>query len=194
MQNQTLSSETKNDSKSRRSVKNIIALIVIGLCFSSIIGLYLFTTTPRYIVLSIPPPEDSYNLVGWGSTTESVVSTSGSTDFIWRQDATLAYESPDNIPSWNTLAKYFEEQFFQIGWKQSDTSTPCNIYLPEAAFLEYGENGFVTYLRISDTDEIPMGDAICLAIWNDEGYPNVFRIVLLTIKRSFRTNFYKIFD
>ena len=96
--------------------------------------------------------------------------------------------------AWNALVKYFEERLLQIGWKESDTSVPCNIYLPEAALLNYGENGFVAYHRVNDTEHIPRGDAICLAIWNDEGYPNVFRVVLLTVKRSLVTNFYGIFD
>jgi hypothetical protein len=193
MQNQLLPATAKNASKPRRLRKNAIALI-ITLCVSIIIGLYLFQTVPRYIVLSIPPPEDSYDLVGWSSTTKSVMVTPPSRDFVWRQDATLAYENSENIPSWNTLVRHFEEPLFQLGWKQSDTSLPCNIYLPEAAFLNYGEKGFISYRRTSDTDEIPMGDAICLAIWNDKGDPNVFRIVLLTVRRSFLTSLYKIFD
>jgi hypothetical protein len=194
MQNEILPSKEKKDTKPRRSAKNIMALIILGLCVFGIIGLSLLETVPRYIVLSIPPPEDSYDLVGWSSTTKSVVTTSGSRDFSWRLDTTLVYEDSDNIPSWNALAKYFEEHFYQIGWKKSDTSVPCNIYLPEAALLNYGENGFVSYRRVNDIDDIPRGDAICLAIWNDKGYPNVFRVVLLTIKRSFFTNFYTIFD
>jgi len=200
MQNQPLPSKAKNDSKLRRSGKNIIAFIILGLCLSSIIGLYLLEVVPHYMVLSIPPPEDSYNLVGWSTTTKSTVTAFSSSafpasrDFIWRQDATLVYKNPDNIPSWEALLQYFDERFSQRGWKQSDISTPCNIYLPEAAFLNYGENGFISYRRASDIDEIPMDDAICLAIWNDKGYPNVFRIVLLTAKRSFFTNSYKVFE
>jgi len=158
------------------------------------IGLSLFEIIPRYIVLSIPPPKDSYDLVGWNSTTKSVINTSSGREFIWRQDATLAYENPDNTPSWNMLAKYFTERLLQIGWRESDNAVPCNIYLPEAALLNYGENGFVAYLSVNDTEEIPRGDAICLAIWNDKGYANVFRVVLLTVKQSFFTSFYQIPD
>lgn len=200
MQNQALPSKTRNNNKPHRSGKNIVAVIIVGLCASSIIGLYLMEMVPHYIVLSIAPPKDSYDSVDWRSTTKSVLTESmssglpASRDFIWRRDTILAYEEYDDIPSWDMLAGYFDKQFSQLGWKQNDAAPPCNIYLPEAAFLKYGKNGYLSYRRISDTDEIPMGDTICLAIWNDAGYPNVFRVVLLSVRRSVVTNFYGIFD
>ncbi len=200
MQNHAQLSNPGSDSKHLRSKINIVLSILAGLFISGMIGLYLMEVVPRYIVLSIPPPEDSYDLVDWRSTTRSIMTVSTSfanptsRDFIWRRDATLVYEKTDEIPSWDAVVKYFDGRFFQLGWMQSDTSVPCNLYLPEAAFLQYGENGFVSYRKISDTNEIPKGDTICLAVWNDEGSQNVFRIVLLSVKRSFFTNFYNIFD
>lgn len=190
----------KTQSSPSKIRANIAPYIIIGFCIFGMIGLSLIEVVPRYIVLSIPPPEDSYDLIGWRTTTKSVLTESigsgfpTSRDFIWRRDTILVYEDFDHIPTWNMLVGYFDEQFSQIGWKRNDASPPCNVYLPESAFLKYGKDGYLSYRRINDTDEIPLGDTICLAIWNDNGSLNVFRVVLLTVKRSVLTNFYNIFD
>ncbi|HET8687828.1 MAG TPA: hypothetical protein VFM18_14395 [Methanosarcina sp.] len=194
MQTVAMPPTTNSDIRPHRSRKHLVAYVFVGLCLISLVGLIVVAMLPRYLVLSIPPPEDSYNQVGWSSTTRSTITTGSSTDFIWREDGTLAYENSDTIPSQKELVKYFHDRFVQMGWEQSDSATPCNIYLPEGAFLRYGENGFLSYLRKGNTDEFPTDDAICLAIWNDKGSPNVYRIVLLTVKRSFFTGLYKIFD
>lgn len=181
----------------------LVITILVVVCVAILLGLYLFEVIPRHITFGMPPPADSYNRVGWARTTTSVVVEPSYLDipsprvFLWRRDATLVYEEGDSIPSWDALVEYFARQFLEEGWRQSDTSVPCNIYLPEASFLPYGENGFVTYHRPNDLvlgDEVPLGDAICLAIWRGQTQSNVFSVVLLTMRHSPLTNLYRIFD
>lgn len=120
MQTVGIPPKTNNDVSPHRSRKQVVAYVFVGLCIISLVGLIVVAMLPSYLVLSIPPPEDSYNQVGWSSTTRSTITTGSSTDFIWREDGTLAYENSNTIPSQEELAKYFNDQFVQMGWEQSD--------------------------------------------------------------------------
>jgi hypothetical protein len=187
--------------KDQRFKKLLVPISIVSIILLSV--LFFWPIRPHYIVIPIPAPEDSYDLVGWGSTTYSKIMLSSGLNnpagkyYIWRRDATLAYQGTDKIPSWESLVNYFDEQLSKKGWEKSNTSIPCNIFLPEAAFLTYGENGFVSYYKINDMhpgDEISEDSVVCLAIWNDKGYSNVFRVVILTSEKSFFTKVFSVFD
>jgi len=202
MKTQKTSLETKDPNNANKSKYPVATMIIVGLCIFGMVGLYLIEITPRYTIIPVSPPEDSYG-VGWNSITKSVwtlSSTSTVRVFIWRQEATLSYESTDNIPSWNSIAMYFNERLSQLGWEQNESSFLCNLYLPESAFLQLGENGFLSYHKSSDRTsdnsyyETFDEDAICLAIWNNKGHSDVFRVVLLTTKNSFFTNLFSVFE
>lgn len=200
MQIQKTSFETKDrPNNANKSKYSITILLIVGLCAFSIVGLFLIEMIPHYLIIPLSPPEDSYG-TNWNSTTRSVwtiQSTPKIRVFIWRQDATLSYENTDDIPSWNSIVMYFSEHLSEHGWKQSDSSISCNAYLPEAAFLQFGENGFVSYHKSGNhaySEETSADDVICLAVWNDEGDSNVFRIVMLTAKNSFFTNLFTVFE
>lgn len=192
---------TTQGTKERHMSKHSVATILfLGLCTLCAVGLYLIEVIPRYTTISIIPPEDSYDLVNWSSTTKSVWATQTTPSvraFIWRKDATLSYENVDDIPSWDSLVLYFSEHLNKQGWEKSNSSTSCSLYLPEAAFLPSGENGFISFHRVGApiyNDGTSEGDVVCLAVWNNKGHANVFRLVLLTVKESFFTNILSVFE
>ncbi len=185
-----------------RLSKRTLSILMLGsICILALIFLYGLQVVPRYITFDMPPAPDSYPLVGWSSATQSVwtdlaIPSAPSRAFLWRRDAGLGYESGSRVPSWEDLLAYFDKRLSIEGWSKTDSSIPCSLYLPEAAFLKYGAQGYVTYQRTREMglpEEIPTGDVVCLAIWNNEGHPDVFRVVLLTVKKSLFTGLNRIF-
>jgi hypothetical protein len=176
----------KKQSRSRKFV-----LLIFGIIITCLFVGYLVEIVPRYISLSIHPPD--YNRIGnigdWDRTTYSnflipFLPSINSRVYILRKEAIVV----EKQETWDSIISYFDKKFNENGWVRSDTYAPCGLYLPEAQFLKKGKDGYVfyrekTYQPMIDFEE---GDLACLAVWKDSGAES-FKVVLLTARPSLLT-------
>jgi len=183
-----------------RSTVLWILCLVIGTC--SVLFIFLFFTViiPHFIVLPIQPPEDYYGKGIWRDTSYSVLTDPtyipiiDSKAYIWRQFTYVASDhNRHQSESWQSIVTYFDDNLYQSGWVRSEVDAPCNLYLPEARFLEAGNNGYIHYFRKGFEKNIVYGseyrgDVICLAVWSsgidENNLPKGFFIVLLTARQA----------
>jgi hypothetical protein len=172
-------------------------LLIVGFLITCLLMGYLVEIVPRYISLSIHPP-DYYrvgNMGDWDRTTYSnflipFLPHINSRVYILRKEAIVV----DKQETWDSIISYFDNEFTKNGWVRSDTYAPCSLYLPEAQFLKKGKDGYVYYRKgnyqpMIDFEE---GDLACLAVWKESGAES-FKVVLLTARPSFLTIFNDIF-
>jgi len=118
----------------------------------------------------------------------------GQRNYLWRMEAWVINDEDLNL-TWDSIVNYFDDSLVEYGWIRGDVYAPCecDLYLPEAAFIEYGQNGYIHYRKsdYSYSQDYYIGDLICLAVWttgwSDGGSPEIFKIVILTSKPSLLT-------
>lgn len=163
--------------------------IILGTCLLCVGGLFTFEAFPRYIVLPLTLPLDDYKVSQWNFPTHATWRNYTERYFVWRAEATLAYEDiPDDITR-KSILYHFDYQFLKSGWTRSeDIYASCSDILPEAKFLKYmedsSENGYVWYHKrgFKPLSYSTASESVCLAIWSTS--PGVFNIVILTAKPS----------
>jgi hypothetical protein len=168
-----------------------IGIIVLGIF--CLLGLYLFETFPRYIVLPIPPPDyyEGSRLGGdWESTTysmklEPIVPPIVSRVFVWRNETGGVYDKKHGISSWEDIISYFDRNLDSYGWTRSDAYTPCQFYLPEANFLPIGQEGYVWYREKNYSQKLDFhgGNFICLAVWSNPKLIS-YNVVIVSVSQS----------
>jgi len=144
-------------------------------------------------VVDFPPPDyadDSLNEYkeDWDSTIYSVKLEPLipplliSRVFVWRREAII---DTHEIRAWQSIVTYFDDQFGQKGWEQTEVYTPCDQYMPEARFLPRGKDGYVAYRPKGWVEPYDFfgGNFICLAVW---GKPNEtwYNVTFITISQS----------
>jgi hypothetical protein len=152
--------------------------------------LFLAENLPFFVVLPVHPPADYYGTDDWVELTYSVQIQNLGKIFILRREGVFSNGEGES-QSWQSIVSYFDEEFSKYNWRRDEDYAPCDIYLPEAEFIPFGENGYVHYRRLgyqTSQDNIS-SDLICLAVWvtewNNDGTPRNFRITLLTARPSY---------
>lgn len=181
----------QGDTVSIRKRLYVPIIVLLSICLICPISLYLIEMIPRYVDLSIPPPDHFRGeiLGEWSTTVRSTVNDTPAKYYILREEAVVDYDPAHGITSWQSIVDYFDVQMNKKGWVRTEKYLPCRLFMPEADFLEPGEFGPVSYLSKAKADlfNYDDGDFACLAIWADKEKSDVFTIVLETIHPSFLT-------
>ena len=173
---------TATHKKSLR-ISHRLSIILIAFFFLCSVSFYYVTGWPQYIKLDVDLPGKN----DW-SYTEKIVRSWHDTRlkyFIYRQATAVYQHPPDNFTSWESVINVFDQHFAKTGWKRLEgywSYSPCH-YMPETAFLEEGEGGFVVYMP-QDWNEFDLGHpTICLAVWPMNSYDGYY-VVLLSVNPS----------
>jgi hypothetical protein len=169
-----------------------ITLILLGIPVACFILMFLLEIPCRQTLPIVPPNRSK----SWENTTYSVqiwppnFPIAYSKYFIWREEADVYSGGPHGTVSLESLVNYFDNEFVRLGWVRYDKSDYCNLYLPEAKFLDREKGGYLAF-RKKDTKEyygFTEGTTACLAIWvysrYDDGSPYSFRVVMMTARPS----------
>lgn len=213
MSNQQMSfleKHTKRPYTSRLRKVAWTLIILVAICFLSYLTLYYINTVPHYIIVPIQPPADRDGQGFWLTTTYSTFTYTDETPFIspriyiWRRSSYVSTDPTRHLnESWDSIVSYFDANLSRLSWIRSEIDAPCDVYIPEAKFLNSGENGYIHYFKKGDEKyaiqgQTYKGDLLCLAIWNSDldidHTPGGFDIVMLTARQSPFTNFFDIFS
>lgn len=163
-----------------------ISLAILGLYVFAILlgGVWPFITFP------ISPPVDRYGNGNWIETTYAVRQEPIGQEYIWRRSAFLS-NGERGEQTWGTIIEYFDRELGRYDYFREQSYAQCDVYLPEASFIQEGEDGYVHYRHrgYEPSQQNRSEDLICLAVWvtgkNPDGTAHSFAIVLLTIRPSF---------
>ena len=179
--------------KPDKSTKNklvVPVVIVLGIPLICIL-LFLLIERPRYINLDIDAPNSQLSRGGW-SKTERIVQTwsdSYSKFYILRKESGARSEE---FSSWQEVADYFDAWLSSNGWvlHPSPLFTSCQTWLPEAAFLEPGEGGYLVYYR-TEREMFDLAPLVCLAIvpYSYDGNVQGYDVIIITGNPSPYTQF-----
>ncbi len=151
--------------------------------------LFLAENLPSFITFPVSPPTDYYGVADWTENTYAVSLEPVGREYIWRRSGGFS-NGDSGAETWKTIVSYFDARLAQQGYIREDAYSECEIYLPEARFLDAGENGYVQYRRrgYKPTADNSAEDFVCLAVWitgrNTDASPRNFMMVLLTVRPS----------
>jgi hypothetical protein len=165
----------------------------VFVCVIVLIGVYWWANKPHYIELSVPAPGGDWS---YTERTIQIWTDSGARYFIVRRE-TYAYggECRDGYDTWESVVAHFDQWLTNHGWTEYGNAydTPCNLFLPESQFLDYGENGYLVYKHL-EAEPYTEAPTVCLAIW-PIGYDiDGYHIVLVTGNPSWFTMLMDAFD
>jgi len=172
----------------RRPRGPVVGLIATLLCIS----LVAWALWPRYIVLSIPPPDPH----GWYYTAKTVVrwTDDGGTYFQWRVE-TDVYTDRSPLQTRGDIAGYFHEWLVSRGWRTIPQGTlACQNALPD--ILDLTDNTDVTTYFLPSADEVdPYYTPVACILVRPIGYSiEGFHVVLITEQMSPLTLFIRSWD
>ena len=182
----------------------VVAGIILFLILSCIIGYRLFNG-PRYLVLSILPPDPySSNFIGkWNSIEfiKQIESDSNNIFYIWRAEEIVVDNmkgKQGDLDSWDSITTYFDENLNKHGWVPYKSSLfLCPSIVPECQFLSEGENGYRVYARQDQDKSLRYFPIACLAVWPEyyqDGRLFGYHVVLATQNPSIKTYLNYLFD
>jgi hypothetical protein len=175
-------------------LKKKVSIVLVPIIVIPLLGLLIFWLTefPRYLTLETSPPNEYLKDVYWSNTQRSVLTwdTSYTKYFLWRREGSV-HSDPD--ATWIDVISDFDRWITSNGWIRFSSSgrfPTCEQWLPEAKFVDPGEDGYYVY-HLDDYDINSRHPLLCLAIWpySYGGQVRGYDVVLVIGKPSPLTRF-----
>lgn len=189
------------EEKTKKPIWNKKIVLIIWGTSIVILILLIIDFIPLYNSIRLNPPEGEFTTGKWDKFIYSSYLLGDNQLFpalrvyIQRKEVDISFSSVNNNNQWNEIADYFRAFLNKNGWKEMGYPGNCIYYFPEANYTEYGENGFISFMKGPyDENQSNLNHLACLGIHKIKGDKSSYHIVFETVELSVFSRLVQLID